>query len=60
MSRRTGLVASNLLIGALGLVSFGHNGWDVAAGLAVTVLGWHGGHIGGSRRGRLVILLREG
>lgn len=54
----TSLVATNLLVGALGLVSIGHDGRDVAAGLAVALGSWHGRHDG--RLGREVPVCRKG
>lgn len=42
--KHTGLVAADFLVRALGLVSLGHNGGDVAAGGAVAVGCGHGGH----------------
>jgi hypothetical protein len=45
---RTGLQAGNLLVVALVVVALGDDGRNVAAGLAVAVLGGHGGrHFGG-------------
>lgn len=42
----TGLVASNILVGALGLVALGDNGGKVAAGGAVAAGRGHGRHVG--------------
>lgn len=42
--KHTCLVAPNLLVRPLGLVSFGHNWRNVAAGGAVAVRGGHGRH----------------
>lgn len=43
---RTSLVASNILVGSLGLISLCDNGWDVTAGLTVAVGRGHGRHDG--------------
>ena len=51
----TGIVAANLLVGALGLVSRADDGRDVAAGLAVAVGRGHGRHFG--QMGVKVLLL---
>lgn len=53
----TGIVAANLLVGALGLVPGGDDGRDVAAGLAVAVGRGHGRHFG--QMGVKVLLPRD-